>query len=41
MAAVSRAGEEVPAPLHGPWGHIQLWLQEGPSGASQLLEQVA
>lgn len=33
--------QEVPAPLHGPWGQIQTWLQAGPTGAAQLLEQVA
>ncbi|MEX5303302.1 DUF1963 domain-containing protein [Kocuria sabuli] len=31
----------VEAPLHGPWGQIQAWLQTGPPGAGQLLEQVA
>lgn len=28
------------APLHGPWGQIQSWLQSGPAGAESLLEQV-
>jgi hypothetical protein len=31
----------VDAPLHGPWGQIQAWLQSGPPGAERLLEQVA
>ncbi|MGQ1797343.1 DUF1963 domain-containing protein [Kocuria oceani] len=31
----------VEAPLHGPWGQIQAWLQAGPPGAGLLLEQVA
>ncbi|KLU09772.1 hypothetical protein ABL57_10420 [Kocuria sp. SM24M-10] len=31
----------VEAPLHGPWGQIQSWLQAGPPGAVRLLEQVA
>ncbi|STX05719.1 DUF1963 domain-containing protein [Kocuria rosea] len=31
----------VDAPLHGPWGQIQSWLQAGPPGAELLLEQVA
>ncbi|MFF0905036.1 UNVERIFIED_CONTAM: DUF1963 domain-containing protein [Kocuria sp. CPCC 205316] len=31
----------VEAPLHGPWGQIQAWLQSGPPDAGQLLEAVA
>ena len=31
----------VEAPLHGPWGQIQAWLQAGPPEARRLLEQVA
>lgn len=31
----------VEAPLHGPWGQIQAWLQAGPPEAQRLLEQVA
>ena len=31
----------VEAPLHGPYGQIQAWLQNGPTGADRLLEQVA
>ena len=31
----------VEAPLHGPFGQIQAWLQNRPTGADRLLEQVA
>ncbi len=31
----------VEAPLHGPYGQIQAWLQNGPTGADRLLQQVA
>lgn len=31
----------VQAPLHGPFGQIQAWLQAGPAGAEHLLEEVA
>ncbi|MFF0989119.1 hypothetical protein [Kocuria nitroreducens] len=41
MAAVNTADEEVPAPLHGPCGRIQTWLQADPAGAERLLEEVA
>lgn len=41
MAVMTGAGEEVPAPLHGPWGQIQEWLQDGPPGAARLLDEVA
>ena len=28
----------VEAPLHGPFGQIQAWLQNRPTGADRLLE---
>ncbi|WP_188539634.1 DUF1963 domain-containing protein [Kocuria dechangensis] len=31
----------APAPLHGPWGQIQTWLEAGPAEDEHFLEQVA
>lgn len=38
---MARKPISVQAPLHGPFGQIQAWLQAGPAGAEHLLEEVA
>ncbi len=38
---MARKPTTVQAPLHGPFGQIQAWLQAGPAGAEDLLDAVA